>query len=213
MYFVFSFLLVLTACTGIKYEADTGYPLPTASGSLESIVYINGVVCKDMDNVVGICSKRLKNDTDLVLDIPPKDYGYNLNIVCSSNIAFEANYDVIKKQGFKVTVPSNNFYDERHFICIGEIRPNDRDFVSHKFEVRVRVLDAEYVSRNEMMTFDKGRKTYLVCGKHARYVSVYQDGEWKFYNKKPVLKFKKGELANVQVISESESGRLNYYNL
>ncbi len=206
-------LFLLQSCTGITYESDSAYQLPVLSGSLESLVYIDSSPCKDMDNTVGICSKRLVRDRDLVINIPPRNYAYNVNVTCSKSIGFSNNYDVPKKSEFNIKINAGLYGDEKHFICIGAIAPMDRGVVSHKFEIRVRLVDTDYIKRNAITIFRENNRTFLILGQYAKYVQVFKNDKWKFYKKKTVLKIKEEEVNTIKVISESESGRLNYYNI
>lgn len=210
---IITILIILSSCTNIKYKSDKGFVLPVTGGSLESIVYIDLRPCKDMDGQLGMCSKRIYHDRNLTISIPPRNYDYNINIMCSRSINFNNNYDVVKNREFKIEIDKNIYSDVSHFTCIGSIAPMDRGIVSHKFEVRVRIIDSDYIKRNKITQYDKGKNIYLILGQYSKYVQVSLNGEWKFYKEKTVLKVKKKNIHKVKVISESESGRLTYYNM
>ena len=209
----FLILLLVVSCTSLKYVSDDGFVLPTTGGSLESLVFIDSMPCKDMEGMIGVCTKRLVRDRDLEIELPPRDYAYNVNVTCSANINFSNNYDVPEKSTFTVKINKDLYDDEKQFFCIGSIAPMDRGVVTHKFEIRVRLVDTDYIKRNNITVYEKGSSYYLITGQYAKYVQVFKDGKWKYYNKKPFIKVKKKDLKKIKVISESESGRLNYFNM
>lgn len=206
-------LFLLSSCTNIKYRNDTGFQMPVTSGALESLIFVDSKPCKDIDGEIGLCSKRLFKDRSLELKIPPHDYNYNLNLICSKSINFNRSIDVLKGQEIEIVIEEDNYQHVTHFTCIGEILPMDRGFVSHKFEVRVRLIDPEYVKRNEITVYNKGRKYYLILGQYSRYSQVYRNNKWEYYDRKTVLKIKKDEINTIKAMSESESGRMTYYNM
>lgn len=212
-FIILLFVIMFTSCTGLQYEDDEGYNMPVPAGSLESLVMIGDKPCVDMDGEVGICSKRLSSDADLVLKLTPKPYPYNINVTCSSNINFNESFDIPQKTEFSITVPSSKFFDKVHFICVGTIKPLDeREFVLTKFEVRVRVVQADYVKRSNIFAIKHKGKQYLILGEHNKYSMVFRNGKWLYYNKRPTLLVDGHNLNEIKVISESKIGRMSYFN-
>ena len=205
--------LLNISCNRLEYKEDNNFMMPVEGGSLESLVYIKNIPCKDLYGNIGACTLSHDAVDNIILNIPPNDYDYALDFVCSSNINFTKNYDVLKRTPFQITIPLENFKDEKSFMCVGEIFPGDRTVVSHKFEIRVRVVNARYMKRNIITVSKKKGGVELVLGQFAKHIRVFNNGNIEFLSKKTTLKINKKDLETIKVITESESGRFNYFNI
>lgn len=197
--------------TGIKYESDRGMLAPYQAEALEFPVMVNGATCKDMSGKVGACTKIVSEREDINYEVVPLAYNYNIKIRCSSAVNFNYEADVLENETHKAVLSKVLYQNIPEFICSGRITPSDRNFVSSRFELRVRVQDGQYITRGEGHIIESKGKTYLNMGKNALYTYVYDGNKWVTYVKKPLIEIKKNKSA-MKAFSESSIMRLNYYN-
>lgn len=198
-------------CSQIKYKSDSGLMAPYQAGILEFLVKINGHNCKDMSGSIGSCTLQLSTRNNIKIAIMAQKYDYSVHLVCSSNINYEYSNDIPKNLPHVIEINKEIYAYVTQFICIGKITPSDRDFMSARWEMRIRVFNGQYVQRANGFIFKKKKKTYLNLGKHAKYVWVYDKDKWKYHRKRPVIRVR-GDLNKLQAYSESEIMRFNYYN-
>lgn len=203
-----SLLILITitvSCTGMKYQNDIGFLNSAQANSMEYFVRINDKPCVDMDEKVGLCAKRVKTNENLVFKMMAREYGYRFNLKCSSDIDSNLSVDIKKETPYSFQIDAEKFSHTRSFTCIGEVFPHDRkQEISASWHVRVLTVDKDYTEREKVQEIKSKGKTYLVMGKHARY--VHHDG--KIEKKKPVI-----EKGSGFAFSESEMMRFNYYGL
>lgn len=214
MRLVFALMLILCtacSCVGIKYEPDQGFVNSAQANSLELAVRIGKSVCKDMDGVVGICSKRVTNAETITFYQPAMPYGYRFVLTCSQALESDFAKDIPPKQEFSFAITPDKFSSLKSFICIGEIFPTDRDQqISAKWEVRVKVSDSKYIKREDIYTYRYKGHDYLVLGQNAKYARVFINGYWYRYTNTPVIKL--SSVQGIKAMSESEMMRFNYLN-
>lgn len=197
--------LTVLSCQNLKYQSDIGFLNSAQANSAEYLVMINGKHCVDMDRKVGLCAKRIKSDRSLDFSLEPKPYNYRFTLTCSSSIDSNFSIDIIKNQKYSFSIEPDKFSNVRSFTCIGEIFPNDRDQeVSANFQVRVVIVDSEYIEREIIYEKPKKRKNYVILGKHAKYSNV----NGKIYKEKTAVKV---DSRRIKAYSESERMRFNYY--
>lgn len=196
-----SMLITACACKDIKYKPDIGFIPSAQANSPEFLVKINGSVCKDMDNQVGLCSKRISSDKALSFKMDVRPYAYRLNVECSAVINFSLSRDIPSGQSAEFSIEPSQFSEAKSFTCIGEIFPQDREEeVSAFWHARFLVFDKNYQGREEIYPLGAD----LILGQNAKYTLL---NEQKFLTKKV-----KTDLKGVQkAYSESESMRFNYY--
>lgn len=196
------FILIIISCSSINYKPDTGFLNSAQANSLEYLVRVNGTICKDMDNNIGLCAKKLASDEKLNFSMDARGYAYRFNLRCTRAIDSDFSIDVERDQPLKFSIEPLRFHEVKSFTCIGEIFPHDRDQeISANWSLRVVVYDENYLPREIIYR----RGDHIVFGQHARYVNL----NGKRYKKKPVIKFKEKIYF---AYSESERMRLNYYH-
>jgi len=202
------FLFLLSSCVSgsLDYVDDRGF-LPAVRGnSPEYLVMVDGYYCVDVSGKGGMCSTRIRNLKDSIIQIMPQNYAYKIHFLCSKAIDFEFSQDVKKGKEYFITVPHDNFKDVETFVCIGEIFPDDReDKVSSMFEIRYRVIDSSYVE-GSLINFKDGE---VLLGRHALHSKIYDGKEWKSYNKQTVVETKE---KNIMAVVETYNMRYSYYN-
>lgn len=193
--------LLLSGCNSLKYESDIGFLNSAQANSMEYYAKINGTPCRDMDGIVGLCTKRLASNQELKIEMDARDYAYRFNLQCTSTLGVDFSQDVLAGKAFSFAISPEKFRDVRSFTCIGEVFPQDRDQeVSANWSVRVVVYDSQYQPREIVYVYEN----HLIFGKHARYITA--DG--KRYSKKTSLK---GADQIRFAYSESERMRFNYW--
>lgn len=198
-------LLVSCACKDIKYESDLGFMNSAQANSMEYMVKINSKVCKDLDGKVGLCATRVKTNEPLRFEMDAREYGYRFNLTCTSSIDSDFSIDIEKEKPFAFSIHHDKFSSVKSFTCIGEVFPHDRNQeVSANFSVRAIVTDSLYLEREIIYKTKQEEKSFLVLGKHARYVHLNDS----FYKKKTKLEL---EDQNSKAYSESERMRFNYW--
>jgi len=205
----FAFMCVGFTCSPLKYKSDHGFMVAAQANSPEQLVMIGGKACVDLDQVPGLCSKRHRRNLSLFMSIPERPYNYRMELRCSANLDSNQQVDILKNQNYVIEIKPDKFGPLKSFICIGEIFPHGRDSVSSKWEVRVKLVNKDYVPREGVYLGKYKGKSYLVVGKHALYTSVFQKGKWKKYKKKPTIRVRDPE--NLKAYSESYNMRFNYY--
>lgn len=181
------------ACDEIKYEDDITFIPSAVANSPEFTLYINDKICKDMDDQVGFCAKRIRQDRDLRLAVPARPYAYTLVLDCSNNIQDnEVRYDVPINKPFYYTIYHNIFDNVRVFNCTIDIFPIDRDEPIAAFAAfRAVVIDKQYVSLNLPHRVDP---EITVPGKYAYLTRVYEKNGSHDYKKEPVIETKSDKL-------------------
>jgi hypothetical protein len=205
-------LLVAFGCTGtrdISYIDDSAFLKPTLGNSPEHPLLLNGKGCLDIDGIPGLCSLRIKSDSDLEITLNGRDYSYQLELSCSAHVATNLQISVPGQQIQKINIPSERFKDSKSFICIGGIYPQDRpDEVSSKFEFRVKVISPDYESREEIQIYLEDNQWFAAPGKYALHTYIYDNNQWKYYYKATSVKVTS---PNILVLSESRLCRYNFY--
>lgn len=201
---------VSTCSHKVKYESDRGMLAPYQAEVLEFPVMINGNTCKDMSGKVGACTKIVSERQDIKFEVLPLGYSYNFKIRCSAQVNFSYEFDAIGTEPHTVVLPKELYQNIPEFICTGRVTPSDRNFVSSRFELRVRVFDGQYVQRGEGQVIENKGKMYLNMGKNALHTYVFDNGKWSAYKKKTLIKV--DDVANLRAFSESEIMRINFYN-
>lgn len=207
---LFCFLAINQSCASTKYKPDEGFMLPSKAGALEYLVYVNGLVCKDLDGNIGACTKTINARDNLKIKLPIQPYSYRLSYRCSSNITYTHEAEILKKKAYSFSMPTTAYKDESSFMCIGTIIPADRQFISMKFEVRVRVVSADYVPMGSITTGRNLLYQYVFAGKYAYYIKKLYKGKWKFKKKDALIRIRKSKVSDMQFVAESYSGRLAY---
>lgn len=201
-------LLILCSCNEIKYQADIGFLNSAQANSFEYFVTINGAPCKDMDNKIGLCAKRIESNAPLKFKIDPKPYGYSFNLRCTKELNSDYSINIAKDQAYEFSIAPEKFATVKSFTCIGEIFPEDRpQEISGNFQVRAIVFDSNYIERELVYTKEVKKDTYLVFGKYAKY--TFLNG--KTYKEQTAIKINKDQ-KNFGY-SESENLRVNSYGI
>lgn len=196
--------LLLLSCSPIKYESDIGFLNSAQANSMEYLVRVNGAACKDMDGGIGLCAKRVASDKPIAFKMDAREYAYRFNLQCTSTINSDFSIDIQKEKPLEFSITPEKFAAVKSFTCIGEVFPQDRDQeVSANWSVRVVVVDSAYLPREIIYSETDGKKSYLVMGKHAKYVSV----GGKIAKSSTRVKV---EDINIEAYSESERMRFNY---
>ena len=206
-------LVSLLGCTHkeIPYRPDVGFLVSAVADSPEVPVMIDGYNCMDMSGRPGLCSLRLKQHRILKFDFAPRQYAYRIHLTCSKATGFDKSFDVGGEKPLQIEIHYKHYEKLSSFICIGEVFPKDReDKISATFEVRVKVVNNEYVEREEMRIEQDGDEYYLVTGEHALFSRIYDQGEWKSYKKQ--TKVQVYDILALQGYSESYSFRVNSFN-
>lgn len=212
MKFLLVLLVLCCSCTHteIQYRPDVGFLVSAVADSPEFPVMVDGYFCQDISGKSGLCSVRLKHYKNLKFDFAKSQYAYKVHLLCSKSTGFDKSFDVEEGMPLQIEVPYNNFENIKSFICIGEVFPRDReDKISAKFEVRVKLIDNEYVEREDMRLEKDGDDHYLILGEHARYSRVFDQNEWKYYKKR--TKVQVFDIPALMAFSESYSFRINSY--
>jgi hypothetical protein len=197
--------LLVFGCTSLPYKDDAGYLNSAQAGSYEFPVSVNGKPCKDMDGVLGACTKQIKNDQALVVDLPERPYAYRLDIQCSMPLGVSFPVDVQKNSPYRLEIKPEAFADLISWTCKGEVFPYDRDqAVSAMWQVRVLVRDPAYQGREKIYTKD-GK--VIVLGAHAKYSDICDSRGCRQEKEKTVAGYK----GSVKAISESEVMRFNTF--
>lgn len=202
-------LIILVSCGSTDYESDVGFLPPYKAEVFEYPVMVNGHVCKDMIGKVGACTLITDNRKDTKITLISRPYRYSIKMTCSSNINFNHSTDIRENQDYEIVISKDSYGQEAQFICIGRIIPLDRNFISARFELRVRVQDGKYIKRSTSRYFEKEGKRYLSMGKHSRDLYIFEGGKWAHYNRRSVVRV---GARGSRGFSESELMRFNYYN-
>jgi hypothetical protein len=194
--------LFLLGCT-LDYAPDKGFFNSAQANSFEFPIRINGNICKDMDNHIGLCVKQVESNIPLKVELPARPYSYMLVIKCSAGLGFNKKFSVPKGEAFIYSI--KDYKEEQYFQCIGEIFPDNRLEVSAKYAYYIKVVDSNYVSREEIHKINKN----FIVGKHARYVTVCKRDKCKLRNKATLVKDLREKITSI--FSESEQMRFNFW--
>lgn len=208
-----SFAFLVSACNTLPYRDDIGFLVSAQANSHEFPVRVNGSVCRDMKNLPGACTIRVRSDEPIVFRFDPMPYAYQFNARCTTGVDVPPGASVPPDQVYTWTIQPDAFRDFRSIACVGEILPQDRPApVSASWRVTILVVDAAYEKREgAYITEDNGKK-YLVLGQYARMAWVFDLGRWVRYSQKTIVELK-GKPEDVRAYSESYAMRYNYLNL
>lgn len=197
--------LGLVTCSALPYEADIGFLNSAQANSMEWALQVDGAVCRDMDNRVGACTKRIRSNHSPTLRHDPRPYAYAIQVRCTSATGIRFEDHVLADQEWVYRPPVQAFSDLRSFTCQGEIFPNDREnSLSAMWQVRFIVQDADYQARERIYE----RDGHLVVGKYAKYTTVCtRDRGCESHKEATVVEHPGAAF----VYSESELMRINYY--
>lgn len=198
------------SCINIPYHADEGFLNSAQANSFEFLVYVNNKPCKDMDGLIGLCSKRIKSNENVEFKIDPLQYSYRLNVTCTKELQYNFTKDYPANAVQKFIIPSAQYQGLKTFVCIGEIFPTDRpEEISFKWQIRVEITDQKYAYREQIYKMKKGLFNYLVFGQNAKYSRAFYKGKWHYHKNRAWIMIPR----NVEIIasSESEMGRFNYF--
>lgn len=199
---LFFLLIIIASCQSvIKYKSDLGFMNSAQANSPEYLVKVDGSVCKDMDNQVGLCAKRVKSDHVISFKMDKRPYSYRLNVKCSSQVDFSLSKDIPEEENFEFSIEASQYSEVTSFTCFGEVFPQDRpQTISAFWHVRFVVFDKNYQAREQIYSMDDR----LILGQNAKY---------SLLNETILVKHKTNtKLAPVKrAYSESEVMRFNFY--
>lgn len=204
-------LVGLFACSSLPYQDDLAFAVSAQANSPEFPVYIGGSLCRDMDGKPGMCAKRITSTQSLQIHIDPQSYPYGVTVACTSPISVPGQ-TVPAGQPADIVVTPAQMQGLLTYICRGEIFPQDRPQpLSAMFEVRVNVVDASYLPREQITTVkDKKGRYALVLGEYARNSWVCDSGSCRQYSKATIVPV--SNLDTASAYSESYNMRVNYLN-
>lgn len=180
--------------------------------SPEFVVYVNGKLCKDTDGIPGLCSKRIRSNEDVLLHFDPLPYAWHMTLDCGNVGPFPPIQEVANA-AHEILITRAQFVSFKSFTCIGEIFPEDRPQpLSAKWELRAKIVDAQYEAREQITEETKDGRTYLVLGQFARSAWVFDEGKWSKHWKDTIVEIK-GNPHHVQAWSESYQMRVNTFQL
>jgi hypothetical protein len=206
--------LVAASCQLIKYNHDIAFIPSAQANSMEMLLRVNGKECVDMDGIVGLCAKRVADNSKLKFTQEKRPYSYRFTLRCSSWVSHIEFGGSKTPAEFSVDVPRDTeleFYiysedvDGTGYTCVGETFPDDREeSISAKWKVSVTIFDHKYNAReNIWFTTNKGRD-YIIFGEHALYStmfgSTYKKATCRKIKNKPTFAY-----------SESYQMRFNYW--
>lgn len=211
--------LLAFSCETIQYVDDLKFINSASANSPEFPVFINGKLCKDIDGIPGLCSKRIKQTDEISITAEKQQYEYRIYIKCSKGTGVDLSLDIAAYTDFKYTIKPVTFPDTLLFTCLFEIYPKDREIVDPKngisslAEVRFVVVDPRYIARESMFVSKLKNDYYLVLGSNAKYSRVWdfkKDKQiiWNVYNQAAI---KIHSPDKVKAMSESYMGRFNNF--
>lgn len=192
--------LLLVSCRPIKFEKDTEFMTSAIANSPEYLIKLNGKICKDTDDMIGLCAKRLRTTEDLKITVLPQQYTYTFRLDCTDYIQSDISFSVPANMGGEYVLSASKFKDYDVFNCTIDIIPQDRLNVSAFAAFRIYVVDAEYITLDSIVR----NKEFLILGRHSYFSNVC--GE----DKKETTMLK----TNCdKAIVESYNMRFNYANI
>ena len=198
---VLLFLIVMAlGCNQLKYKADTKFLNSSNANAFEFPIYVNGKMCLDLDRNPGLCILHHNKGEILILSIDSRPYSYTLDLVCP-NLGYQERFQVPKRKKFTVKFDQGAILEARSMVCVGEIFPSDRELISAKFSVIVKLVDSAYIKRNKIFLYPND--SLLIVGENALYTTI--DGKTR--RKKTIVKVK----GDQKVYSESYNMRFNAY--
>lgn len=204
-------LIILGSCAETTYKPDHGFLNSAQAGAFEYPIMVNGTLCRDMDSQVGFCAKRIADNTQLQIKVSAQQYAYRFHVVCSQELGVDYSEEVVKDREALISIGPNSFDDLQSFTCIVEIFPKDRpEEVSAKARVSVVLYDHNYVGRERITMTERGEKSYLYLGDHAKYAKVCIGAECRRYKERTILEVPRGP--TIFAYSESERMRFNYFS-
>lgn len=203
-------VLLLVGCQHqVKYMDDSAFVSPAIGNSPEISVTVNGKPCVDTDGQPGLCAVRAKTGIDLTVQLSGEPYAYQLDLVCSSSLAFDGQFSSPSEQELTITVPSAKMVGLKSFTCIGTMLPQDRpEPVSSSFEFRATVVSADYQARESVQVTHEPSGWKVYPGKYAMYTFVRDAGIWVYHSDDTSVDVSGPD---VVVTSESRLGRRNVY--
>lgn len=173
----FLVLVLVMGCNSIPYKSDKDYLNSAQAGSREYPVFVQGKLCKCMDGIPGLCSKRIASDETVLITIPPQQYAYRLQLSCSMDLE-EENIDVPENTEKVIEIQPYQYSPFLKWHCKAQVHPYDREQpMSASWRIDFSVHDAKYQAREKAYVFPENRRQYVVLGAHARYSHIcYPNG-------------------------------------
>ena len=198
---LFIFLIIITiSCNQLKYKSDAKFMNSSNANSFEYPIRINKKMCVDLDQNPGLCVLHHNKANILTLSIDSRPYSYTLDLVCP-DLGYQEQFQVPKGKKFTTSFDRGDVLGARSIVCIGEIFPADRELVSAKFTIIIKLVDSAYIRRTKIFAYPND--ALLVIGGNALYTTF----EGKTKRKKTTIKLKEGQ----KVYSESYNMRFNAY--
>lgn len=205
--FMLWLLVHFVACKIGEYKEDFGFMVSAQANSPEFPVLVKGLVCKDLEGVVGVCSIRIPETENFELVVMAQQYDYEYAFNCSKNVTGAFPIKEYVKAGVikKLVVLKEAFPIEKTFNCSIIIKPTDRpEPISSFAKVNVIITQAGYQGLER--PYKDGK--YFVFGEHAKYIAYKVDNEWKYAQEKAYIR-----KTNIQeAFIESYAGRHGYYH-
>lgn len=202
----------ITSCKSIKYEADIGDKIiPSGyAQSPEFPVSVNGRICKDVDNIQGFCTIRVKSNESLKIMLANRPYPFKVTIKTSNNISFQKiSIDVLPNTNQEIVIPFDTYNNQNVYNVSGEIFPADRPLpVSAIFDIRVRIIDKDYLSYQT--PYHSLEKNLSVYGQNSLHTNIlYANNVWDYKYKTTYQE--KVYNSPCMIITETEKMRFSYY--
>ncbi len=192
-------------CSSIPYEDDIRFLNSAQANSMEWLLRVDGAVCKDMEGIIGACTKRVGSQSDVLLQHDPRPYGYRVDVECTDGTGIVFRHDVPKGEPWQYTLEHGDFEGFRSLSCQGEIFPHGRgNSLSALWQIRLIVFDDRYEGREEIYYLDEE----LIMGKHAKFTNWCFEGKCRVDDELTTVNTEPGAKA----YSESEVMRFNYWN-
>lgn len=210
--FVFAFLglaLAACGCKPLKYVADTEFISSATANSPEYFVSIDGRPCKDMDGIIGFCSKRLKKNLPFKVKVDPRPYTYKAIFDCTNTVQTQPESVTVQAMAERVfEIPAINYGAERIFNCSLFITPMDRPEPIGAFaRMQVNLIDEDYTILEKPAYGNE----WLLFGQHSLYVMYLMDDGWHYDTKLTAIKDKEGQIKKAWV--ESFAMRNAYWGM
>ena len=222
---LFGMLNFFTSCQELKYISDTTFLNSAQANSMEALVKINALVCKDMADKIGACALTITDKDTITFTVDPKPYRYRVRIVCSDNVTGyykdslfykgpDVTWEIEANKDLKFLIKPENFYSELAFSCIGEFYPEDSNSpLFYRFTSKFTMMDSNYTPREQITIEAKDGKRYVVLGQYAKYGRVCEDSVCRQVNEETIVELKNPNAKNIVAQSESSTRRMNYLGL
>lgn len=201
---VTTFVLGCATCPDKEYANDFSRMISANANSHEFPIRVENDICKDLDDKVGLCTKRIKRNQNLNINFFKLPYSYQLMIDCTNALDVDTEVTVLEQTEYTFLIPKEKYVGiSNSFTCIFKIFPDDRAETVTSARVTIVLVDKNYSYREEMYKLKK----YLIFGKYALHTVCYKDNKYNFYYKKTYIDYKTYDLC----FSESYNGGINYY--